>query len=46
MLDQGLIWSNEWRTVEGETLLERAERALSLLGTRPVSDQKPVWSEW
>lgn len=43
MLEKGLILPNKRRIVEGETLLERAERALSLFRDRSVSGEKLVW---
>lgn len=43
MLARGLIQPNKQRVVEGETLLERAEKALSLLRDQAVSGEKLVW---
>lgn len=43
LLQDGLIQPNKQRLVEGETLLERAEQALSLLRDRSVSGEKLVW---
>lgn len=43
MLERGLIQPNKQRVVEGATLLERAEKALSLLRDQAVSGEKLVW---
>ncbi|KUI54020.1 hypothetical protein VP1G_01515 [Cytospora mali] len=43
MLEKGLIRPNKRRIVEGETLLDRAEGALSLLRDKAVSGEKLVW---
>lgn len=43
MLARGLVRPNKQRVVEGETLLERAEKALSLLRDQAVSGEKLVW---
>lgn len=43
MLKRGLIQPNKQRVVEGATLLERAEKALSLLRDQAVSGEKLVW---
>lgn len=43
LLEKGLIRPNRRRIVEGETLLERAEKALSLLRDRSVSGEKLIW---
>ncbi|KUI66720.1 hypothetical protein VM1G_01609 [Cytospora mali] len=43
MLEKGLIRPSKRRIVEGETLLDRAESALSLLRDKSVSGEKLVW---
>ena len=43
VVEKGLIRPNKRRIVEGRTLLERAEKALSLLRDRSVSGEKLVW---
>jgi NADPH:quinone reductase-like Zn-dependent oxidoreductase len=43
VLEQGILEPNEPRIVEGSSLLERAEKALSILRDRGVSGQRLVW---
>ncbi|RMZ90052.1 hypothetical protein DV736_g2719, partial [Chaetothyriales sp. CBS 134916] len=43
VIEKGIVKPNEHRLVEGITLLERAEKALSLLRTRGVSGKRLVW---
>ncbi|KAK4127178.1 GroES-like protein [Parathielavia appendiculata] len=43
LLEQEVIRPNKQRVVEGSTLLERAENALSLLRDNAVSGEKLVW---
>ncbi|KAH8775673.1 hypothetical protein F5883DRAFT_546589 [Diaporthe sp. PMI_573] len=43
LLKDGLIRPNKQRLVEGETLLKRAEQALSLFRDGSVSGEKVVW---
>jgi hypothetical protein len=43
MLREGFVKPNKQRIVEGETLLERAQRALNALRRREVSGERLVW---
>ncbi|GFP57841.1 hypothetical protein ACSS6W_007301 [Trichoderma asperelloides] len=43
LLEKGIIQPNKIRIVEGKTLLERAENALSLLRDQAPSGEKLVW---
>jgi NADPH:quinone reductase-like Zn-dependent oxidoreductase len=43
LLEKGVIQPNKIRVVEGKTLLERAENALSLLRNQALSGEKLVW---
>ncbi|KAM0263533.1 hypothetical protein ACHAQJ_001152 [Trichoderma viride] len=43
LLEKGNIQPNKIRVVEGKTLLERAEAALSLLRNQDLSGEKLVW---
>ena len=43
LLENGIVKPNRYRTVEGATLLERAERALAELRSGNVSGEKLVW---
>ncbi|KAL6904134.1 GroES-like protein [Trichoderma evansii] len=43
LLEKGIIQPNKIRVVEGKTLLERAENALSLLRDQAPSGEKLVW---
>ncbi|UKZ92985.1 uncharacterized protein TrAFT101_007917 [Trichoderma asperellum] len=43
LLEKGIIQPNKIRIVEGNTLLERAENALSLLRDQAPSGEKLVW---
>lgn len=43
LVAEGKIMPNKVRTVEGSTLLTRAERALEILRGREVSGEKLVW---
>ena len=42
-LDLGMIEPNEYREVQGKALLERAEKALSILRRKEVSGARLVW---
>lgn len=42
-LEEGWIKPNKVRIVEGDTLLERAQKAMDLLRARAVSGEKLVW---
>lgn len=46
LLADGVIEPNDQIVVEGRTLLERAERALSMLRRREVSGARLVWPVW
>lgn len=46
LIEQGVVKANEVRIVEGDGILERAQRALDLLRTREVSGVKLVWKVW
>ena len=43
MLEKGIVEPNEQIIVEGETMLERAEKALNMLREKKVSGQRLVW---
>lgn len=43
LLREGLVKPNKQRIVEGNTLLERAQRALDLLRERAPSGERLVW---
>jgi hypothetical protein len=43
LLEQGVVKPNPLKIVEGKTLLERAEAALSLLRNQAPSGEKLVW---
>lgn len=43
LLDQGIVKPNKVRNVEGQSLLERAQRALDILRRRKVSGERLVW---
>ena len=43
LLEKGVVQPNKTRVVEGKTLLERAQKALSLLRDQAPSGEKLVW---
>lgn len=42
LLEQGIVRPNRYRVIEGETLLERAKKALDIIRDG-VSGEKLVW---
>ena len=43
LLAEGIVKPNKQRIVEGQTLLERAEGAMTLLRRKEVSGERLVW---
>lgn len=43
LVEEGVVRPNRYRVVEGETMLERAQRALDMLRGKEVSGEKLVW---
>lgn len=43
MLAQGLVKPNKQRIIEGKTLLERAEKAMTALRRKEASGERLVW---
>ena len=43
MLAEGIIKPNSQRIVEGETILQRAQKALHALRRKDVSGERLVW---
>lgn len=43
LLAQGVIQPNRQRVVEGNTMLDRAQKAIDLLRDRAVSGERLVW---
>ncbi|KAG9235810.1 chaperonin 10-like protein [Amylocarpus encephaloides] len=43
MLEQGIVKPNPYRLIEGETLLERAQKAMDVLRRKEVSGERLVW---
>lgn len=46
LLELGVVKPNRLRIVEGETLLERAQKAMDALRRREVSGERLVWRVW
>ena len=43
MLRDGVVKPNDRKIVEGATMLERAEKAMSMLRRKEVSGERLVW---
>jgi hypothetical protein len=43
LLKSGIVKPNAYRLIEGETLLERAQKALNALRRKEVSGERLVW---
>lgn len=43
MLAQGIVKPNRQRIIEGETLLERAQKAMDALRRKEASGERLVW---
>jgi len=43
LLAQGIVKPNNYRIIEGETLLERAQAAIEVLRRKEVSGERLVW---
>jgi len=43
LLEQGIIKPNKVKLLEGDSLLQRAQKAIELLRDRAVSGEKLVW---
>jgi hypothetical protein len=43
LLAEGIVKPNRYRVIKGETLLERAQRALDTLRRKEVSGERLVW---
>lgn len=46
LLAEGAVRPNKFRIIEGETLLERAQKALDIMRSGTVSGERLVWPVW
>lgn len=46
MLAQGAVQPNQYREIQGDDLLTRAQKALDIMRSGTVSGERLVWKVW